>query len=229
MNSGRISAGAPRHPGVSPDRAGRISLPGPDEMSADQKQVYDKVVSGPRGTMVGPLRAVIHSPELADRWQMLGEYVRYRTVLPEKLKELAILVTARRWNSELEWTIHRQIAEESGLSKAAVETIRTRERPDLADEAEREVYEFVRELQMHGQVSNPVYRPVKERWGERGIVELTAIVGYYTMVAMMLNAHRVPLPEGAAPDLDGAAPGGDSAHGRDGLSAIAPTGSTRSD
>lgn len=182
-------------------RGKRISLPELEEMSADQKRVYDAVVAGPRGTIVGPLRAVIHSPELADRWQKLGEYVRYNTVIPEHLKELAILITARRWNSELEWTIHRPIAENSGLSKCTVDTLRTGLEPDLPAAEEREIYEFVRELQTTGRVSDSAYVPILERWGERGIVELTAVTGYYTMVAMMLNAHDIPLPEGTNPDL----------------------------
>lgn len=188
-------------------RAGRISLPGREEMSPEQQKVYDDVINGPRGTVVGPLRAVIHSPELADRWQRLGEFVRFRTVLPEMLKELAIIVCSRRWNSELEWAIHARIARTAGLPAAVIEAIRQRREPRFEDESSAEVYEFTRELQMFGAVGDALYQAVKERWGERGIVELTAVVGYYTMVAMMLNAHHVPLPEGMAPALqDGGAP-----------------------
>lgn len=179
----------------------RITLPSPDEMSGEQREVYDKVINGPRGSFVGPLRAVIHSPELADRWQLLGEYVRYRTVLPEELKELAILVSARRWNSQLEWTIHRGIGEKAGLPLAVLEALRRNEQPVFDDPAQVEIHEYARELQMHGRVGDGAYLAIKERWGERGVVELTAIIGYYTMVAMMLNAHRVPLPDGAEPDL----------------------------
>jgi len=187
--------------GSTNGRGRRISLPEPDQLSAEQKRIYDEVVAGPRGTIVGPLRAVIHSPELADRWQKLGEYVRYNTVIPEHLKELAILITARRWNSELEWTIHRPIAEKSGVSACTVDSLRDGVDPDLSGPEEREIYDFVRELQTTGRVQDRFYVPILERWGERGIVELTAVTGYYTMVAMMLNAHDIPLPEGTNPDL----------------------------
>jgi 4-carboxymuconolactone decarboxylase len=197
----------------SQTRKGRISLPKPEKMSEAQKRVYDEVVSGPRGIMVGPLRAVIHSPDLADRWQKLGEYVRYRTVIPEDLKEFAILITARRWNSDLEWSIHRPIAERAGLSKPVIAALRDGGKPALGRPEEMEIYEFVRELQLTGQVSDSAYRPVLDRWGERGIVELTALVGYYTMVAMMLNAHLIPLPEGSAPELEAGAPGMDTLSG----------------
>lgn len=186
---------------MSKGREHRISLPTPEEMTEAQRRVYEDVVSGPRGTMVGPLRAVIHSPELADRWQKFGEFVRYRTVLPEKLKELAILITAKRWNSELEWTIHQPIARKAGLSQAAIASLRNGGEPALDDVEELEIYEFVREIQTTGQVSDAVYAPLRERWGERGIVELTAVIGYYTMVAMMLNTHQVPLPDDSPPDL----------------------------
>jgi 4-carboxymuconolactone decarboxylase len=141
---------------------------------------------------------VIHSPELADRWQRLGEYVRYRTVLPEALKELAIVVSARRWNSEVEWGVHARIAKEAGVAGDVIDAIRDGGEPAL-DESATEIYEFTRQLQMSGDVEDETYRAVRQRWGEQGIVELTAIIGYYTMVAMMLNAHRVPLPEGMAP------------------------------
>lgn len=182
--------------------ARRISLPGPEDMTPEQRSVYDKVVNGPRGTMVGPLRAVIHSPDLANRWQLLGEFCRYRTSLPEPLTELAILVTARHWNSELEWTIHRGIAERAGLDPDIIDTIRACKTPTFADVAQSEVYAFAHELQTTGRVSDDNYAPIMARWGECGVVELTAVIGYYTMVAMMLNTHHVPLPENLTADLN---------------------------
>lgn len=180
-------------------RGVRITLPGIDQLSPEQRRVFDDMVRGPRGVVIGPIRAVIHSPELADRWQKLGEYVRYRTVFPEKLSELAILTTARRWNSNVEWTIHRRIAEGAGLDSAIIDALRDGRVPDFGEEEMSEIYAFTREMQMSGTVSDDVYLPVKARWGEQGVVELTAIVGYYTMVAMMLNTHHVPLPDGLEP------------------------------
>ncbi|MYZ47147.1 carboxymuconolactone decarboxylase family protein [Propylenella binzhouense] len=178
-----------------PGREGRIPLPDRAQMSPQQQKVYDEVVKGPRGMMVGPLRAVIHSPELADRWQRLGEFVRYRTVLPVDLKELAIIASAKRWNSEVEWGVHARAAKEAGVADRVVDAIRDGNEPHL-DESAADVYKFTCQLQMSGEVEDETYRAVLRRWGNRGIVELTALIGYYTMVAMMLNAHRVPLPPG---------------------------------
>ncbi|WEX08720.1 carboxymuconolactone decarboxylase family protein [Chelativorans sp. AA-79] len=198
----------------------RITLPGPESLSPEQRAVFDAVVRGPRGVVVGPLRAAIHSPELADRWQQLGEFLRYRTSLPARLNELAILVTARRWNSELEWSVHVEAARKAGLKEEAIEAIRQGRPPRFADDDESEIYAFARELQLHGQVSEETYRAVSKRWRERGVVELTAVIGYYTMVSMTLNAHRIPLPDGMPPTLSSA---GDDVPST--LSALAPLAS----
>lgn len=181
----------------------RITLPDPEDMTPAQKQVFEDVINGPRGVVVGPLRAVIHSPELADRWQRLGEFVRYKTVFPEILSELAILISARRWNSDVEWGIHRRIAEGAGLEVDVIEAIRDGHAPSSEDERIGEIYAFVQELQMSAKVSDPIYIAIKDRWGEQGIVELTGLVGYYTMVAMMLNAHHVPFPPEVSSELRG--------------------------
>ena len=98
----------------------RLHLPSVAEMTPDQREVHDEVVSGVRGQLVGPLRAVIHSPDLARRWSKLGEYLRFSTSLPKKLNELAIIVTGRRWNSQLEFLIHAQAAKAAGLDPACI-------------------------------------------------------------------------------------------------------------
>ena len=183
---------------------GRISFPTPDTMTAEQRQVYEQIVSGPRGTLVGPLRAALHNPALADRWQRLGQVLRFETSIPTHLNELAILVTARRWNSDLEWGIHAGDAERAGLPQAYMQAIRDGDSPDFGDDdAAREVYEFARQLLQTGNVEDTAYDAILVRWGEMGAVELTAVIGYYSMVAMTLNVHRVPLPAGMDAPLDG--------------------------
>jgi 4-carboxymuconolactone decarboxylase len=179
----------------------RLHLPSVDEMTAEQRAVHDEIVGGVRGRLVGPLRAVIHSPDLARRWSRLGEYLRFSTILPKKLNELAIIVTGRRWNSQVEFFIHAEAARAAGLDPAAVEAIRLAQSPVFADDAEVEVYEFARQLQQTGTVESAVYAAVTARWGERGVVELTGVIGYYTMVSMTLNVHEIPLPDGAIPPL----------------------------
>ena len=179
----------------------RLNLPSVESMSDEQRTVHDEIVNGVRGRLVGPLRAVIHSPDLARRWSRLGEYLRFSTTLPKKLNELAIIVTGRRWNSQLEFHIHAQAARAAGLDPAIVEAIRRAEAPSVTCESEAEVYEFTRQLQQTGTVEPSVHAAVTARWGERGVVELTGVIGYYTMVSMTLNAHEIPLPDGESPPL----------------------------
>ncbi|TDP01199.1 carboxymuconolactone decarboxylase family protein [Marinomonas balearica] len=182
---------------------GRISLPTREVMSAAQKVVYDSVVAGPRGVVVGPLRAAIHNPDLADRWQKLGKVLRYETSLPLSLNELAIVLTARRWNAQVEWSIHAKEAEKAGLSTDVIEAIRTGSKPDFTnDTSGEEVYCYAREILMNGTSQLETYKAIVARWGEKGVVELTAVIGYYSMVAMTLNTHEIPMPEGLENQLD---------------------------
>lgn len=180
----------------------RISLPDPADMTADQRAVYDKIISGPRGRMVGPLRAALHNPELADNWQSLGRVLRYETSLPDRVNELAILVTARHWNSQLEWTIHALEAERAGLPKDIIDAIKVARRPDLDPSSDLLLaHDFTVDLLRDGDTDSALYDQVVATWGEKGVVELTAVIGYYTMVAMTLNAHRIPLPDDIPPTL----------------------------
>lgn len=189
---------------ITPTSSDRISFPEPSTMNAAQKEVYDQIVSGPRKTLVGPLRAALHNPVLADRWQRLGQVLRFETSIPIHLNELAILVTARRWNSNLEWAIHYGDAERAGLNMSIADAIRDCSLPDFGtDNDARDVYEFTRQLVQFGDVDDEVYSAMMTRWGEVGVVELVAVIGYYSMVAMTLNVHRVPLPAGITDTLPG--------------------------
>jgi 4-carboxymuconolactone decarboxylase len=171
-------------------------------MTPEQRRVYDAVVSGPRGALRGPLRAALHRPELADKWQQLGELLRYRTSLPPQLSELAILVTARHCQCDLEWHIHEQVAREAGLARAIIEDVRAGKRPASADADALIIYDYADELNRRKTVSEETYQRALKRWDAVGVVELTALIGYYTMVAMTLNAHAIPLPDGATPPFE---------------------------
>ncbi len=179
----------------------RIPFPDEGELSPEQKRVIEKIVSGPRGMLVGPLRAALHRPELADAWQHFGAMLRYETSLPPRLSELAIIVTARRWNSQLEWHVHAAAALKAGLPPSIVDSIRSGEAPLFEEASDAEIYAFTREIQLTGAVTEPTYRAVSDRWGALGVVELTTLIGYYTLVSMTLNAHHIPLPPGAEPAL----------------------------
>ena len=177
----------------------RISLPSPDTMDAAQRAVYDKIVSGPRGKLQGPLRAVLHNAELADKWSAFGALLRYGTGLPPRLSELAILVTGRACNSPFEWYAHRIEGEEAGIEAPILEALLAQTEPPGMLEDDAIVWRYAVELNRHNSVSNATYAAALARFGERTVVELTGLIGYYTMVAMMLNCHEIPLPEGVAP------------------------------
>jgi 4-carboxymuconolactone decarboxylase len=179
----------------------RIPLVSPDAMTDDQRRVYQNIVTGPRQALVGPLRAALHNPELAERWQQLGEILRFRTSLPPRISELAILVVARRWNSQVEWYIHSEAARKAGLPDSTIEAIRHARSPKLETPAETAIYEFVRQLQEYGQVEDEIYDEVQRELDVVGTVEIVALIGYYTMVSITLNAHQIPLPDSAEPPL----------------------------
>lgn len=165
----------------------------------EQRAVYDRMVAGPRGMVVGPMRAAIHSPELADRWQAIGEFLRYRSSLEPRISELAIAICGRYWNSDVEWYVHAALAQKAGISPEILAAIRSARPPTFARTDEALTYEYSRQLLASGQVDDAIYAAVCEALGVVGIVELTALVGYYCMVAMTLNVHRIPTPDPDAP------------------------------
>lgn len=184
----------------------RISLPDRDGMDDAQRRVFDLIVKGRRGTLVGPLRAALHNPQLAERWSMLGETLRYDTRLAARHSELAVLLTARRWNAQLEWAIHRRESERGGVPAEVIEAIRTGQVPVLDSPEDVAVYDYAVELLSGGNVGDATHAAVVAIWGEAGVVELTALIGYYALVAATLNTHRIPLPAGTAAELDVADP-----------------------
>ena len=125
----------------------RIPFPTPDTMTPEQRKVYDAVASGPRGKVQGPLLAALHRPELADKWQQLGELLRYRTTLPARLSEIAILVTAQRWRCQLEWHLHEGFALAAQVPRAVIDDIHAGRRPANADTDALAVYDYAAELQ----------------------------------------------------------------------------------
>ncbi len=173
----------------------------PERMTPRQREVAEAIAGGPRGGLRGPFQAWLRSPEVADRFQRVGEHVRFNSSIPPALNELAILVTAREWTAQFEWHAHHALAMKAGLPPAIAEAIARGERPEGLDADQRAVYDFAVELHRERSVSNAAYAAVVERFGEQGLVDLVAACGYYVAVAMTLNVARVPLPEGVAPPL----------------------------
>ena len=168
-------------------------------MDAAQRAVLDKIVSGPRGRIQGPLRAALHNPELADKWQALGALLRYGTSLPPRLSEIAILVTGRACNSPFEWYAHRIEGERAGIEAPFLEALLLQVEPPVMSEDDAIVWRYAVELNRNRSVSDVTYAEAVKRLGARAVVELTALIGYYTMVAMTLNCHEIPMPEGVSP------------------------------
>ena len=177
----------------------RIQLFPTDTMTAEQRAVHDRIVSGPRGRIQGPLRAALHNAELADKWQALGALLRYGTTLTPRLSELAILVTGRACNSPFEWYAHRIEAEKAGIEQPIVEVLLAQTLPPGLTAPELALYDYTVELNRDKSVSDATYAAALAHFGPRTLVELTALIGYYTMVAMTLNCHEIPLPEGVEP------------------------------
>ena len=177
----------------------RLTLPTPETMDADQRRVHDKIIAGRRGRIQGPLRAALHNAELADRWQALGELLRYNTTLTPRESELAILVTGRACNSPFEWYAHRLEAERLGIEAPVIEAILAQTTPPGLTGNDAVVVQVATELNARNSIADATYAQALALLGERKLVELTALVGYYTMVAMTLNAHEIPLPEGVPP------------------------------
>lgn len=169
----------------------RIALPTVETMSAEQRQAYDAIVAGRRGRAPKPFLAWLHSPELASRAQRLGEFVRYETTMAPRLSELAILVVARWWSSEYEWTIHQAEAINAGLSANVIADIAGERAPRFERNDEQAVFDFAMSLCHTRAVSESIYRRAVEAVGEQGVVELVGILGYYTLISMTLNAFEI--------------------------------------
>jgi 4-carboxymuconolactone decarboxylase len=165
-----------------------------DQLNEAQKAVHDRIASGTRGAVGGPFTVLLHSPELASRVEQLGVFIRYECSVPKRLRELAILVVGSHWKADYEWYAHAKIALGEGLSPAVVDAIGHGAAPPFDEEADRVVFAFCRELLRDGRVGDATYAPVQTLLGDTGAVELTGLVGYYTLLALQLNTFQVAAP-----------------------------------
>jgi 4-carboxymuconolactone decarboxylase len=174
----------------------------PETMTPEQKKVADAIQSGPRGAgLRGPFNALLRSPDLCDLVQRVGAYVRYSSSIPPRLNEMAIIMAGRKWTAQYEFYAHRKLAIEGGLKPDICDAIAGNARPQGMQDDEVAVYDFCSELLATGQVSDAHYAAVTDKFGERGAIDLIGAVGYYSLVSMVLNVDRVPLPAGETPPL----------------------------
>ena len=172
-----------------------------DEMTPAQKTMMEHLLAGERRGAGGPFNVLLRSPEMGDLAQQFGASMRFHSSLPKKLNEMAIIITARHWTAQYEWTAHRKAAAEAGLSESIIQAIAAGKRPSSMDPAETVVYNFGNELLNSKQVSDPVFKAAVEKFGERGVVDLIGVMGYYQLVSMLLNVDRYPLAPGQKPEL----------------------------
>lgn len=178
-----------------------------EQLTPEQKALSDAIKSGPRarlassgaskpGPLGGPFNVWLRSPGIGGLIQQLGEEIRFRSSLSGKLNELAILITARNWTSQYEWVAHHKLALEGGLDPKIADAIAAGRRPEGMDPDETLVYEFSQELQDTKEISDATYARAVARFGERGVVDLISVNGFYVLVSMCLNVDRTPVPPG---------------------------------
>jgi 4-carboxymuconolactone decarboxylase len=172
-----------------------------DQLTPEQKTMVEHLFAGERGGMNGPFNVLLRSPEMGDLAQKLGAQLRFHSTLTAKQRELAIIITARYWTAQYEWTAHRQLALKAGISPAIADAIAAGKHPPSLEPEQEVVYNFCNEMLHTKQVSDGTYKAAVDKLGERGVVDLTALVGYYQFVSMILNLDRYPLPDGTKPEL----------------------------
>ena len=179
----------------------RLKLLSPGEMSDDQRQTYDESIASKRGSPPPPMMAWLNSPEMARHATRLGAFLRYDTSFPAKLSEIAILVTARHWTAHYEWYAHKRLALAGGMEPKIIEDIRCRRTPKFDDAKAQMIYDVSKSLHEGHGVTKPLYDEAVKLLGERGIVEIIGLCGYYTMVSMTLNTFEFDLPNGEVSEL----------------------------
>lgn len=179
----------------------RLKLLSPGEMNPDQKQTYDEAIAGKRGSAPPPMMAWLNSPEMARHATRLGETIRFNTVFPPKLSEIAILVTARHWSAHYEWYAHKRLALKGGVDPKVIDAIRDRRTPEFDDPKAKVIYEVAKSLHEGHGLSKSLYDEAVRTLTERGLVDVIGLCGYYTLVSMTLNTFEFELPEGEVSEL----------------------------
>ncbi|WP_375464328.1 carboxymuconolactone decarboxylase family protein [uncultured Methylobacterium sp.] len=173
----------------------------PEALTDAQRAAAEAFLAARKTPVFGPFVPLLRSPEFMLRASDMGLYLRYRSALPFRISEFAILIVAREWSQQVEWHIHHPIAIEAGVAPAVAQAIAEGRRPEGMSAEEAAVYAFSTELQRNRAVSDPTYAALVALFGEQGAIDLTGINGYYALLAMTMNVARTALPGGAPPPL----------------------------
>ena len=182
----------------------RLTPVRPEAMTDDQQILYKAILGGKRGpgmraedgALIGPFNAMLLNPHVGDRVQRLGEALRFDISLPRNVIEVATLVVGSHWRAQFEWWAHERLAKQAGVSEAVVAAIKHGERPDFSNDDEAGAYDVASELYRTQRLTDASYAKAVQRFGESGVFELIALVGYYSLVSLLLNGFDVPLPAG---------------------------------
>lgn len=176
-----------------------------DQLDTDGQRVWDSIVDtrgdrviGDEG-LTGPFNAFVHAPNVGQHLSALGAAIRFGTSIDPALRELAIITVAARWQAEFEWHAHARLARELGVPDPVIDAIAAGEDPELESDGERAVFAVARQVTRTGQVDQDAYDAARHVLGDRGMVELISLCGYYCLVSFMLNTFGVPLPPGTPP------------------------------
>jgi 4-carboxymuconolactone decarboxylase len=183
---------------MAQDRLPRLP---PDKLSDAQKKAIEEFKAARGADVSGPFVPLLRSPEVMNRARAMGDYLRFKSTLPPKLSEFVIIITAREWTQNYEWDAHARLALEAGVSADTVNAIAAGRRPDRMTDDETLLYELTTELHHHKSVTDETYGRVVKRFGEQGVIDTIGITGYYTLLAMVLNTARTPVPAGRTPAL----------------------------
>jgi 4-carboxymuconolactone decarboxylase len=170
-------------------------------MNPEQKKAAEELAAGPRGGVRGPFIPLLRSPELMSRLQKVGEYLRYQSALEPKLSEFVMLIVSRQWTQQFEWAVHYPLALKAGLDPAVADALAEGRRPDGMKPDEALAYDFCSELSCNRGVSEVTYRRAADRLGERGLIDLIGLIGYFVTVSMVMNVAHTPAPESSAAPL----------------------------
>jgi 4-carboxymuconolactone decarboxylase len=195
-NASHNASHAPRvpHRDEHADSADRLPPLDPATWTEAQRACAQEIIQGPRGSLIEPFVPLLRSPELCTHVQRTGEYLRYRSAIGLRLSELAILVTACHWRQQVEWSIHAPIAMREGIAPEVVQALAEGRRPDYQRADEALVHDFTQQSLQERRVSDATWAACREALGEQGVVDLMGIVGYYTMLSIVMYAAQTPPP-----------------------------------